>query len=95
MSEREKYIQKMKAKLEEWNADIAKLEKKADAAEAELKQKYHQQIVRLRAQREEAAAKLHELQGAGDSAWQDLKAGVEMAWDALGEAVDSAFKRFK
>ena len=60
MSDRTAYIKKMKAKLDEWNADIAKLEAKADGAEADMKIKYNEKIDALKEQREEAAAKLME-----------------------------------
>ncbi len=95
MNDREVYIDKMKAKLDEWNADINKLQAKANGAEADMKQKYDQEIQHLKEQREEAADKLAELQKAGDGAWKDLKSGMEDAWNSLGKSVDSAFSRFK
>ena len=39
--------------------------------------------------------KIEELQTSGESAWDDLKAGIELAWTAMGEAIDSAKSRFK
>ncbi len=95
MSNRDAYIKKMKAKLDEWNADIAKIEAKAESAEADMKIKYHQKIDELKQQRQEATAKLVELQGSSDEAWGDIKAGLESAWDSLGNAVKSALSRFK
>ena len=95
MSKRDAYIKKMKAKLDEWNADIAKIEAKAESAEADMKIKYHQKIDELKQQREEATTKLDELQNSGDEAWEDIKAGLESTWDSLGNAVNSAFSRFK
>ena len=95
MESRDAYVKKMQAKLDEWNADIAKLEAKAQGAKADAQAGYNQQIENLKSKREEAAGKLKEMQSAGDDAWEDLKAGIEMAWDSLGSAVTSAFSRFK
>ena len=38
---RDAYVQKLKAKMDEWNAEIDKLAAKADQADAETKIKYH------------------------------------------------------
>jgi len=45
--------------------------------------------------KEAAQEKLKEFKGSGEDAWEDPKAGVELAWDSLGEAVKSAASRFK
>jgi len=48
----------------------------------------------LRSKQEAAQEKLRELKNAGEDAWEDLKAGTELACDSLGEAVKSATSRF-
>ena len=95
MPNREAIVQKMKAKLDELNAEVSKLEAKAQGAEADLRLRYHDQIQTLKARREEAKAKLAEFRQAGDDAWQDLKIGLQGAWDILDEAIGSARERFK
>jgi len=35
------------------------------------------------------------LQHAGEHAWKDMKAGLELAWDAVEAAFSSARSRFK
>jgi len=81
MSEtRDAYVQKMKAKIDEWNADIDKLTAKADQAEADVKIRYHQQLEELRAKRQEMENKIADLQSAGESAWEEMKQGVESSW---------------
>ena len=92
--QRDAYVQKLKAKLDEWNADIDKLQAKAGQATADAKEKYSHQIDELKAKQMEAQAKMKELGKAGDEAWQDVKAGADLAWKALGEAVQSAKSRF-
>jgi len=88
-------VQKLKAKMDEWNAEIDKLAAKADQAEADAKIEYEKQLEDLRAKRKDVEDKMAELQQAGDGAWEDLKAGIENAWDSLGSALKSAASRFK
>ncbi len=92
---RDAYVQKLKAKMDEWNAEIDKIEAKADQAEAESKIEYEKQLKDLRAKRKDVEDKMAKLQQAGDGAWEDLKIGIESAWDSLGNAVKSAASRFK
>ncbi len=58
MNERQAYTEKMKAKLDEWNADIDKLEAQAKNAEADAQIKFQQQLDRLKATRDDAAKRL-------------------------------------
>jgi uncharacterized coiled-coil DUF342 family protein len=95
MSERDAYVAKMKAKLDEWNAEIQKFEARAGAASAEAKLKYEQQVAELKARRDEAARKLRELQDAGAGAWESLREGTEAAWSAMAKAFKDAAARFR
>lgn len=95
MSTRDEYIRKMQAKLEEWNADIDALAAKAGEVSADLKIEYAEQIELLKVKQALALQKIEEVQKSGESAWKDLKSGIELAWTAIGEAVDSAKSRFK
>ena len=95
MNSRDEYIRKMQAKLEELNAEIDTLSAKAGEVTADVKKEYNQQIESLKAKQAVARQKIEEIQHAGESAWVDLKSGIELAWTAIGEAVDSAKSRFK
>ncbi len=95
MITKDEFVQKMHAKLDQWNTEIDALKAKADSAEAEARTEYHKQLDTLRGKRDDARNKLHELESAGENAWEDLKAGVEMAWESVSEAVRSATSRFK
>jgi uncharacterized coiled-coil DUF342 family protein len=95
MSEtRDAYVAKMKAKLDEWNAEIAKLEAKAKQKEADARKDFEEQIEELKAKRSKANEQLEQMSSAGESAWNDLKAGVEQAADVLGDALNAARSRF-
>jgi predicted nucleic acid-binding Zn-ribbon protein len=94
MSAREDYVQKMHELLDRLNAEIDALASKAEHAENEVREEYRQQITHLRARQSDARTKLASLRNAGEGAWEDLKAGVDMAKDAIGEALESARSRF-
>ncbi|MGA7178595.1 MAG: coiled coil domain-containing protein [Thiobacillaceae bacterium] len=95
MSKRDAYVQKMQAKLDEWNSEIDKLAAKADSAQADAKLKYQEQVEKLKVQRDAARHKLDELAHASESAWEDLRTGVDLAWESISMAVKDAIARFK
>jgi predicted nucleic acid-binding Zn-ribbon protein len=95
MSTKDEFVRKMHAKLDQWNADIDALSAKAEHAEASARAEYHKQLEALRSKRDHARGKLSEVESASEGAWQDLKAGVELAWESVSEAVRSATARFK
>jgi uncharacterized coiled-coil DUF342 family protein len=95
MSTKDAYKQKLQAQLSEWNAEIEKLRAKADNAEADARIEYQKQIEELRSMHETASAKLAELKGASDDAWEDLKVGIDRASSSLSEALKAAKSRFK
>ena len=55
---RDAYVQKLKAQLDEWNADINKLEAKSHQAEAGAKIEYHKRIADLRERLKEVGDKI-------------------------------------
>lgn len=94
-SKKDAYIQKLKAKIDEWNADLDKLAAKADQADGETKIKYQQQIEGLKSKREELQGKIADLKDASESAWEDLKDGVEKSWETWKESFSRAKTEFK
>ena len=95
MSERDAYVQKMKAKLDEWNADIEKLEAQTRKAQAEVKVRYEKQLSELKANRDAATQKLREMQNASADAWEAMRRGTEAAWADMAKAFREAAERFK
>ena len=95
MKSKEAYIQKLHAKIDEWNADIDRLKAKADQVEANSKIEYQKQIQALKTNRDEIEKKISEISRSSENAWEDLKAGVDLAWEAMSEAIKSATTRFK
>lgn len=91
---RDQYVKKMKAQLDEWNAEIEKLQAKAEKAEANARIEYDSQLRDLRKMRNDAQSKLSELQKAGDEAWDRLKEGFEGSWQSFQTAVNDARDAF-
>lgn len=92
---RDAYVQQLKAKIDEWNAGIDKLEAKAGQAEAEMKTKYLQEVEELRAKQKDLETKIVSLQNASESAWEDLKQGIESSWETLKDSFIRAKSEFE
>jgi ABC-type uncharacterized transport system auxiliary subunit len=92
---RDVYIKKIKAKLDEWNADIDRLEAKARQADADAKMRYKGRIESLKEGRRKAVDRFERMRQASGDAWKDMRAGLDHAVDSLGEALRSAKSRFQ
>lgn len=93
-SRRDEYLRKLKIKLDEWNADIDRLENRLQSAADAARREYQDQISHLRARCEDLERKSQGLRSAAEEAWEDVKVGVDAAADALGSAIRSARERF-
>ena len=94
MSEKETYRQKIQDRMQEWNAEIDRLEAHADRSAADIQLQYYEELKKLRALQEEARRKLEELEEADDDAWETLRDDVDIAANAVERAVNIAGARF-
>jgi peptidoglycan hydrolase CwlO-like protein len=94
MDNKEAYINKMKAQLNEWDAEIDKLKAKYEKVSADTALEYQKQIDDLKSKRAAAENKITELKESSGDAWEELKSGIENAWTSLGEAIKSARSKF-
>ncbi len=90
MTKKDAYVKMMKAQLDEWSAEIDKLQAKAEKAEAGLRMEYSDEIDKVKNMRMAATKKFKELKEAGEDVWTDFKAGVDAAWKELGDEVQEA-----
>lgn len=95
MTTRTEYIENLKQNLDKWNTDLAKWEAKAKVAKTDMRIEYEMQLEALRKHREEAMAKLQEVQASSGEAWKDMKAGADAAWATIREAFDKATSHFQ
>jgi hypothetical protein len=93
--DRDEYVQKLKAQLDQWNAEVAQWEAKAKASQAHMKEEYDKQLGNVRSKREEAMYQLKLMQSASLDAWQDMMRGADEAWKNMHEAFNRARSHFE
>jgi len=94
MDKRDQYVEKLKAQLDEWNAEFAKWEAKSRSAQAEMRIEYEKQLETFRRQRNQALEQMHKVQAATGDAWIDLVRGADEAWAKMREAFEKAHSHF-
>jgi len=87
MENRREYTDKMAAKLRELDNQIKELEGIAELAVAEVHAEYQQQIEELFLKKEAVQNILMKIKGVSGNAWEDMKAGVGLSWEAFNESV--------
>jgi lipid II:glycine glycyltransferase (peptidoglycan interpeptide bridge formation enzyme) len=92
---RDEYVQKLKAQLDEWNAEVKTWEAKARSAEAEVKAGYERQLDAFRRQRDQSLEHLRKVQAASGEAWTDMMRGADDAWAKMREAFTKARSHFE
>ncbi len=95
MNDKELYMRKLQARIDEWKADIDKFKAKASGASADVQLDMNQQVRVLERRIEDGKARLSELAEAGEDAWESIKDGIESAWDSLKSAATDATARFQ
>ncbi len=91
---REVYVERLKAKLEEWNAAIDRMGARAREIKAEGGTEYEHLLGELRAKREDAKERLSRIGGAAEGVWQEFRVGADKAWKELHEAMERFRARF-
>ena len=95
MTARNAYVKKLKEQLDQWNAELSKLEAKAKQPLVGMKDAYEKQLKELRGRRNVVQQQMAEIQKAGDHAWDQLKEGADKAWKAMDESIKKAWSVFK
>ena len=95
MNQREQYLEKLKAQLDAWNAELTKWEAKARGAQADMRIEYEKQIESFRRQRDQGLDQMHKVQAASGDAWRDLVRGADDAWEKMRDAFEKASARFR
>ena len=95
MSKRDEYVDKLKAQLDLWNAEVAKWEAKAKGSQANVRIEYETQLETFRRQRDQALEQMRKVQAATGDAWIDLMRGADDAWAKMREAFEKASSHFK
>jgi hypothetical protein len=88
--DRDEYVRKLKAQIDQWNAQLAKWEAMSD----EVRNKYLQELDEAQVRRDEALEELRRIQGASAQAWGEMMRGAENAFKEIGDAFERARKAF-
>ena len=91
----DKYVQKLKARLDEWNAEIKKLAADAEHAEAQTKIDYEKKLEELKRKKEELEEKIVAVEGGRQSSWEDFKEGVDNSWKIFKRTLSKTKSEFK
>ena len=94
MSKRDEYVEKLKGQLDQWNAEVAKWDAKAQNAQAGARAEYDKHLNELRRRRDQALEQMKRLQAATGDAWVDLVRGADEAWAKMREALEKSRSHF-
>jgi hypothetical protein len=95
MMKRDEYVDKLKKQLDDWNAEAARWETKAKAAQANMRAEYEKQLAVFRRQRDQALEQMRKIQASSGEAWQEMVRGTDDAWARMREAVEKARSQFQ
>ena len=85
MAKRDEYVERVKKRLDDWNADIKKLEDAYEKAETSARLRLKEQIKSLRRHRAEAQEQIRRIEDAAEEVWHEIARGAEEAWRRIGD----------
>jgi hypothetical protein len=88
MARRDEYVEKMKARLDEWNDEIDKLEEKLAEAGGVTKERLEPYLAKARESRDRVVSKLGELKEAGEASFESTRDEVEHVWKTFKQSVN-------
>jgi len=95
MINREEYVEKLKAQLEVWNAQISAWESATRSATREAKAELEKQVGILRSRADDMVYRMELMKSASAEAWQEIERGAEGARKTMEDAFDKARSRLK
>lgn len=95
MGSKEEYIAKLEAQLQEMSTKIDELKVQANLAKAEARDEFNRQIEIFRQRQSTALNKLDELRNSGGEVWDELKFGIDSAFDDMKKAMKNALDKLK
>jgi hypothetical protein len=95
MEKRRLYMEKLDAKVAQYNAKLAQMKGKAAEVKVDMKLEYLEQVENLEKRRDELMKTHSHLKTASEHGWEDVKVGTEKAWNEFEEAITKAVARFK
>jgi chromosome segregation ATPase len=91
--DRTQFVETLKAKIDEWNAEIDKLEARMRQESAEQRAEYEKRMEEVRAQRDRATEELRRHREESEAEWEKRRVEAERAWDDIREGFRRAWER--
>ncbi|MEM8852235.1 MAG: hypothetical protein AAGD34_00955 [Pseudomonadota bacterium] len=92
---RDEFVEALKAQIDEWNADIAKMEAQMKTASGDLERRYAEGVAEASRHRADAQAKLAESLKHTTDSWERARSDMEGAWKDVSEGFMKAWRRFE
>ncbi|MEQ8515817.1 MAG: hypothetical protein RIC38_09460 [Chromatocurvus sp.] len=92
---RKEFIDKLKDRLDDIDAHMDRIEKRANELEGDARKEYENRLNDLREDRRKAQRRIDEARAAGEERWQEIKDDAEHAWKALGNSINYFKSHFK
>lgn len=95
MAAREAFIREMHIRLDKANHEVDDLVAKEEHVAAAAYAEYTRYIGDCRQRREELLAALEKFRECPDDSLEDMRLGLETAWELLSQELDSAREKFR
>lgn len=90
MIDRHDYVQKLKAKLDEWDREIDTLETRLGEMKGDAEERARLALDDLKLTRQQLTDRVDELLSTTDDAWQHIRLSFENAWDNVKSGLSAA-----
>lgn len=94
MMNRDEYVRKLKAQIDEWSAQAARWEAQMREAHGKLREEYARQLDQVKSRRDAMLHQMRLLQSASADAWTEVRHGADQAWKSMQEAFERARSHF-
>ncbi len=94
MATRDEYVEGIKKKLDEWNAEIGKAEAKFHHASAEARLHYAEQIAEMKRRQADAEEQMRKAAEKSAKDWEDGRKQFESALSDISTGFERAWSRF-
>jgi len=95
MDNRDEYVEKLKAQLDQWNSQMATWDAATREATAEAKTELEKQVAIMKSRADDLVFRMELLKGASADAWQEIARGADEACKTMQDAFEKARFRFK
>ena len=95
MDNRDEYVEKMKAQLDQWNRQMATWEAASREATAEAKTELEKQMGIMKSRADDLVFRMELMKAASADAWQEIARGADDARKTMQDAFEKARVHFK